>query len=150
MKVIFLKSVKGKGEKDQVKEISDGYARNFLIPQGLAIQATPDKLKAIQARQRAHDTKAAADMERLQKIARTLETEILPFALKSDAHGSVFGSVAKDQIIKMIREHGGLLPDDRLDILLPHPLKEFGDHKVEVHLHRNIVVKVTVRVEPAN
>jgi large subunit ribosomal protein L9 len=148
MRVIFLKSVKGKGEKGQVKEISDGYARNFLIPQGMAIPATPGKLKSIEAQKRAETTKEIATLERLQAIARTLKDEVIPFTLKSDEHGSVFGSVSKEQISRTLREHA-FLTEERVDVLLHHPLKQFGDHVVEVHLHKDIIVKVTIRIEPA-
>jgi large subunit ribosomal protein L9 len=145
MQVIFLKTVKGKGEKDQVKEIADGYARNFLIPQGIAVQATPDRVRSLIAQKSSHDAKAAEDLERIQAFARGLKDKTMEFSLKGDAHGSVFGSVNKDQILKALHEQG-LRTEDRVEVYLEHPLKQFGEHKVEVHLEKGIKTMLNVRV----
>ena len=148
MKIIFTQHVAGKGEKDQVKEISDGYARNFLIPKGLAVPATADRLKKIEENKKKHAMEDEGTAKRLAELARELNSRTIEFTLKGDDQGSVFGSVNKDAILKALRENG-LTTHDRADVFLEHPLKEFGDHKVKVTLHKGIetILKVDIRKE---
>jgi large subunit ribosomal protein L9 len=147
MKVIFLTRVPGKGDKDQVKEISDGYARNFLIPRGLAAAATPEKLKHLEAAKQVNEAKEAETTNRLRSIARTIEARKLQFFLKSDEHGSVFGSVNKESILKALRSHG-LTSHDRADLDLKYPIKDFGDHEVVVHLHHGVDARLKILISP--
>ncbi len=145
MKIVFLKRVPGKGEKDQVKDIADGYARNFLIPQGFAAPATAERLRRLEAERQAHETEDSATVKRLTELGRNLEAATLVFTLKGDDQGSVFGSINKDQILKALREQG-LATHDRVEIALEHPLKAFGDHKVKVNFHKGIEATLNVRV----
>ncbi len=147
MRVIFLERVPGKGDKGQVKEISDGYARNFLIPRGLAVPATPEKLKKLESEEKAHNAKEIETKHRLQKIADEIAAKKIQFFLKSDPHGSVFGSVNKENISKALREHG-LTTHDRVDIELKYPLKDFGEHEVVVHLHHGVDAKMMIIISP--
>src|SRR6185369_12682895 len=125
MQVIFLQTVKGKGQKGQVKEVSDGYARNFLIPQGIAAPATPTGLKNAQEAHIQAAKEEKAEIERLMQAAARLNAQQLEFSLKSDAKGSVFGSVSADMIKKALQE-GGLDLKGKGEAMLPHPIKEFG------------------------
>src|SRR5689334_3981816 len=111
MRVIFLVTVKGQGKKDEVKNIADGYARNFLIPQKLAIAATPQALAALAARKRVADESEAGTAHRLTEVARRVHERKLEFYLKSDGKGSAFGSVTADHIKKALREHHLLTTD---------------------------------------
>lgn len=147
MKVIFLQTVKGQGQKDDIKEISDGYARNFLIPRKLAVAATAQLVAALNAKKRTSLEAEAETVKRLSEIARRLSASTIQFYLKSDEKGSVFGSVTAEQIKKALREHE-LLTADRVEIDLAHPIKEFGEHKIDVRLHKGITAKLTVSVRP--
>lgn len=147
MQVIFLQTVKGRGQKNQVKDVSDGYARNFLIPQKLAVPATPAALKNVQAAQTQAVMEDKAEMERVAKIIQGLKAKKLEFSLKSDAKGSVFGSVSADMIKKALHEQG-LGAKDQVEVLLEHHLKEFGEHTVQLRFHKGVMGIVTVSVKP--
>ena len=147
MQVIFLQTVRGKGEKNQVKNVADGYARNFLLPRGLAIAATPAALAALRnesAKSATEDKEAEA---RTAEIVRELRDKKIEFLLKSDDKGSVFGSVTAEMIKKALREHG-FVTKDRVEISLPHPLKTFGEHKIELRLHKGAAAEVVVVLRP--
>lgn len=147
MQVIFLQTVKGKGQKNQVKNVSDGYARNFLIPQKLAVPATPAALKSVTAAQTQAIAEDKAEMERVENMVRKLGSEKLEFSLKSDDKGSVFGSVSSDMIKKALQERG-LGTKDQVEVLLEHHLKEFGEHTVQLRFHKGVTGKVVVNVKP--
>lgn len=147
MQVIFLQTVKGKGEKNQVKNIADGYARNFLIPQGLAVPATPATLKGLEAAKARADEEDKEEMERVHRLVSELKNKKLEFQLKTDGKGSVFGSVNADMIKKSLQEQG-LSGNDRVEVELKHPIKEFGEHRVELRFHKGVTAKVAVSVQP--
>ena len=147
MQVIFLQTVKGRGQKNQVKNVSDGYARNFLIPQKLAVPATPATLKNIEAAQVQAVTEDKAGMERVARMIRGLKDKKLEFTLKSDAKGSVFGSVSAEMIKKALQAQG-LGAKDQVEVLLEHHLKEFGEHAVKLRFHKGVMGEVTVSVKP--
>lgn len=150
MKVILLKDVRGLGKKNEVREVSDGYVRNFLLPQNLVKIATPQILaehNKIVAKITAEDVAAK---KRAAELARELNDKSLEFHLKTDESGTVFGSVNKDMILKGLRD-SKLIRKERVEIELEHPLKQIGEHVVPVDLKHGIVakLKVIVRGEPA-
>ena len=145
MQVIFLQTVKGKGQKNQIKNVADGYARNFLIPQGLAMPATPvalANLKTQQAQAAADDQQEA---QRVAKLVGDIKNKKLEFSLKGDDKGSVFGSVNADMIKKALQEQG-LGSHDHVEVLLKHPIKVFGEHKVELRFAKGAAAEVIVSV----
>jgi len=145
MKVILAADVRGVGKKYEVKNVSDGYARNFLLSQKLATPATPAALaehERFLSRLATDDAKLRHD---LTERAREMAGKYLEFHLKTDASGTVFGSVTKEMVLKAMREHGWL-GKERIDIKLDHPLKQIGDYKVVVDLKKGITVEVTVSV----
>lgn len=147
MKVILLKDVKDLGKKYEVKEVSDGYARHYLIPRGLVKLATPTELKKLE------EVKAQAEKEdietkkRLEELARRISDRYIEFRLKIDDTGTVFGSVTKEMILKALREHG-FVTADRVDVELDHPIKEIGDHLVTVDFKKGIKAELKVIVRP--
>lgn len=147
MQVIFLQTVKGKGQKDQVKNVADGYARNFLIPQGFAVPATPATLKNLQAARIQTDMEDKAETGRVARMVQDLKSKKLEFTLKSDAKGSVFGSISGDMIKKALQEQG-LGAKDQVEVLLEHHIKEFGEHTVKLRFHKGVTGSVTVNVKP--
>lgn len=147
MQVIFLKDVKGKGQKGQVKNVADGYARNFLIPQGSAVPATPAALARLEAERSKGETESKEAEQRIARIIQNLKDKKIEFLLKTDEKGSVFGSVTGEMIEKALREHG-FVTKDRVNAPLAHPIKEFGEHQVELHFHKGLTAKIGVVVKP--
>ena len=132
MKIVLLQDVRGLGKKHETKEVADGYALNFLIPRGLAAPATAGKLAEAAAvlERREHEKKERA--ARTADLARILERDHLTFPLKTDGK-SVFGSVTKETILSALRARGWL-GTARVDVLLDHPLKTLGEHRVPIDL----------------
>lgn len=140
MKVILLQDIKGLGKKYDVKEIRDGYARNFLIPKKLAAIATPAMLQQksqVEARERQL-------LEKYGELAKKLEKEKIKFSVKVGEKNEVFGSITKADIKKALEAKGF----NNIEIELTHPLKILGEHLVEANLGRGIRAKIKVVLEP--
>ena len=144
MKIILKEDVRGLGYKDDVVEVRDGYGRNFLIPQGKAVVATPSALKVLaeNQRQRAHKlAKIKADAEAL---AATLQGVALTIGANTSATGTIFGSVNSIQIAEALEKLGHNI--DRKLIEVSDAIKEVGDYKATVNLHKEVVVEVPFTV----
>lgn len=148
MKLILLQDIRGLGRKYEVKEVSDGHARNFLLPKKLAEAATPEALKRLAAHQAETEKEDAELSKRFQEIAQTLTDQSLEISMKADGEGNVFGSVNKDSILKAMREHGWVTKE-RVEVILEHPLKKLGDYKVPIHLKKGLETELRVRIIPA-
>ena len=145
MRVILLEDIRGLGKRDEVKEVSDGYVRNFLLPRKLVKPATPRALEEHKVTLAARTREEDAFRKKLEELGRLIESRYLEFHLKTDAHGSVFGSVTNVMIVKAMREHGWL-GTERVDIKLDHPIKKIGDQIVVVDLKKGIRAKLKVVV----
>jgi len=146
MKVILLTDVKGIGKKLEIKNVPDGYARNLLIPKGLAKPATIEAQKTVQKIKLEKEKENLAQIENLKKIARELATKKLVFSLKADDHGKLFGSVNKDIILKSLRDQKFVL-NEHAEIKIEHPLKEIGDYEIELNLHKGIKTKIKISIQ---
>lgn len=148
MKVILFEEVKGVGKRYEVREVADGYARNFLFPRNLARAATPRALKDVEALKARLHEESAEFIKRLEELKRLIEDRYLEFALRTDDKGNVYGSVTKEMILRAMREHEWLR-SERVDVLLEHPLKGLGEHKVRVDLKKGLKaeLKVVVRAQ---
>jgi large subunit ribosomal protein L9 len=148
MKVIFQEEVRNVAKKFDVKEVSDGYARNFLFPNKLAEAATPGALKKLEALKSEHDKNEADLLTRLHEIAKKINDTKIEFLVKTDKSGAVFGSVNKESILKALREHE-LVRTERIDIDLKYPLKEVGEYTVPLDLKKGVtaILKVVVSAE---
>ena len=148
MRVILKREVAGLGRPGDVKDVADGYAQNFLLPRGLAIEATAGEMKVLaRARdaKRAKQDRAHADAE---ELAKRLSETTLVFKLKAGEQGKTFGSVTSKDIAEALqREHK--VDVDRTKVHLPEPLKSLGVHKVEIRLLTDVRASVTVAIEPA-
>jgi large subunit ribosomal protein L9 len=143
MKVVLLADVRSLGKKNEIKNVSDGYAMNFLFPQKLAKKADTETInKAAPIQKNEHETE-----ERLKKLAKEISKSNLKFFLKTDKRGSVFGSVGKEDISTAFRE-ANFITKDRIEIKIPKPLKELGIHEVEVRFKKGITAKVKVTLQP--
>lgn len=147
MRVILKREVAGLGRPGDVKDVADGYAQNFLLPRGLAIEATAGEMKVLaRARdaKRAKQDRAHADAE---ELAKRLSETTLVFRLKAGEQGKTFGSVTNKDIAEALqREHK--VDVDKTQVHLPEPLKSLGVHKVEIRLLTDVRPSVTVAIEP--
>jgi large subunit ribosomal protein L9 len=148
VRVILKSEVAGLGRPGDVKDVADGYAQNFLLPRGLAIEATASEMKVLsRARdaKRAKQDRAHADAE---ELAKRLSETTLVFKLKAGEQGKTFGSVTNKDIAEALqREHK--VDIDKTKVHLPEPLKSLGVHMVEIRLLTDVRASVTVAIEPA-
>jgi large subunit ribosomal protein L9 len=145
MQIILLEKIANVGNLGDVVKVKDGYARNFLIPQGKAKRATPDNLKAIDAR-RADLEKAAADkLAGAQALAARIEGTALRITQKAGVDGRLFGSVTNIDVVEALKAQG--VEIEKAMIRMPAgPLKQVGDHPVSVALHTDVSANITVTV----
>lgn len=145
MKIILLKDVPKLGKKGEVKNASDGYARNFLFPRGLAAAATEGALLTLTQEKEAH--KRAMDKERAsaEELARRLGAVALRATLKLGKDGSVFGSIGASKVLELLQEKGFSL--DKAALELERPIKTLGDHRITIRLDHEVEVKVLLHVE---
>lgn len=144
MKIILKEDVARLGYKDDIVEVRDGYGRNYLIPQGLAIIATPSALKILaeNQRQRAHKlAKIKADAE---AMAEALKEVSLTIGAKTSSTGTIFGSVNSLQIAEALEKLGHVV--DRKVIELKQPVKEVGEYTANINLHKDVVVTIPFTV----
>jgi len=145
MKVILLGDVRNIGKKFEVKDVSDGYARNFLFANKLAEPATPGALKRLEAMRAEHEKEDKAMRARLEEIAAKIKSTKLEFALKADASGALFGSVNKESILKALRDHK-FITTERVDIDLKYPIKSAGEHTIPLDLKKGVTADLVIVV----
>lgn len=138
MRVVLLQDVKNVGKRFEVKEVSDGYARNFLIPKKLAKPADREGL----LEKSLHDRKESEFIRQIELTAKHLKKNPLIFNVKSGPHGEVFGSVSAEDIKKEIQKIVG--DAVKIKIKLQRPIKKIGEHTVAIRLPRGIEVKAKV------
>lgn len=143
MKVIFVKDVGGVGQRDTVKEVSDGYALNFLIAQGLAEQATKEKIAALEKRTKSREEEKNKEAAAREKIITALDGARVELSVRATEKGGLFKSVGAKEIVQALRKEGKEI-DEQL-IILPKPIKEVGEHTIEIaagntHGHLTVVV----------
>ena len=133
MKVIFLTDVKGQGKKDELKEISDGYARNYLIPRKMVAEATPDMLNAIKLKEKARVSQLAKEKAAATENAKKLESVVVKVPAKAGAGGRLFGSVTSKEISEELSKQYGMMIDKK-EIVQSEPIKNFGSYAVKCKL----------------
>src|SRR5580698_1330778 len=145
MKVILLDEVRGIGKKYEVKEVRDGYARNFLFPNKLAETANPSSLKKLEEMRAEHDKNETELLKHLENMARQINDMTIEFDLKKGKDGSIFGVVNKEAILKALREHK-LIGKERIDITFDHPIKELGSYVIPIDLKKGVTAKLKIVV----
>jgi large subunit ribosomal protein L9 len=148
MKVILKHDVKGLGREGDVKDVKDGYARNFLLPTGKAVVADTGALKNWERHRAERDDRDRLEREHAESTAEKLREMKLQIAVKSGEKSRLFGSVTNREIADLIAQEG--LEIDRHSIHLREPIKTLGDHRVDVRLTHGIDVPVTVTVVSAS
>jgi large subunit ribosomal protein L9 len=145
MEVILMEKIANLGELGQVVKVKDGYARNFLIPQGKAKRATEENKKAFEARRAELEKAQAAALAKAQERGAKLEGLTLQITQKAGPDGRLFGSVTNYDIVEALRKQGHEV--ERSNIRMPQgALKQVGDFPIEVALHTDVSVTITVSV----
>ncbi|MEK7658288.1 MAG: 50S ribosomal protein L9 [Patescibacteria group bacterium] len=144
MKVILLQDVEGLGKKYDVKEVKNGHARNFLIPQGIAKIATKQALKWLETQKELIEKEAEEDLHRAQEMASKLDDLEVIVALKVGEEGQFFESVNSQKISEKLKELGFEIKKSQ--VLLENPIKELGEFPVKISLDHNLEIEIRVIV----
>lgn len=148
MKVILLQDVKALGKKGQTVEVSDGYARNFILPKKLGIEANAKNINDLKL-QKAHEEKVAKEqLEEAKELAAKIEGLEVELSIKSGKDGRTFGSVSTKEIAQAFKEQHGI-EIDKKKISLDEPIRTVGTSIVSIKLHREVTAKLNVRVREA-
>ena len=145
MKVIFIKDLKGQGKVGEEKNISDGYAKNFLIPKGYAIEATNANINDYKSKKDSENYKKQQEIEKAEDLKAKLSKITLKINAKSGDNGKLFGSITSKELAEKIKEQFAL-EIDKKKIILPDGIKTVGTHNVEIKLHPGIVGSLMVNV----
>ena len=146
MEVILKQDVKGTGKAGQVVKVSDGYARNKLIPAGLAIEATPANKKAFEREKAKAAEKLAQERAAAEEFKGRLEDKMVIVKTKVGENGRLFGAITSKEIASAITEQTGVEVDKR-KIVLDKPIKETGVETIEIKLFQDIKAKVVIKIE---
>ncbi len=146
MKVILLQDVKGKGKKGQMLEISDGYARNYLLPRKLAVEATTDAVNTKKMNDKAAAEKAAKERAEALEISKKLREMTLVVTAKGGGAGRLFGSVTNQEIADALKAKSGIVLDKR-KIVIADQIKSVGTYTVQCKLGYEITAPLTVKIE---
>ena len=148
MKVILQQDVKGHGKKGQMVEVSDGYARNFLLPRKLAVEATAENVNTMKMQDKAKKAREAEEKAQAQAIAEQLKTFQVKIAAKAGQGGRLFGSVTSKEISEELKAQHKL-DINKTKIVLPDPIKGFGTFEVKCKLGYEVVGVINVVVTEA-
>ena len=148
MEIVLLEDVKALGKKGQIVKVNDGYARNFILPKKLGVEATSKNLNDLKL-QKANEAKLAAEqLAAAKELAAKIEAGSVSLSMKAGESGKAFGSVSSKEIAAAATEQLGL-DIDKKTLVLPEPLKTFGTHQVPLKLHKDVTAKLTVKIVEA-
>ncbi|MDE7198477.1 MAG: 50S ribosomal protein L9 [Lachnospiraceae bacterium] len=145
MKIILLEDVKSLGKKGDIVDVSDGYARNFVLPKKLGVEANAKHMNDLKLQKANADKVAKEQLEAAKELAGVLETKEVTLKMKSGEGGRAFGSVSSKEIAQAAKEQCGLELDKK-KIQLPEPIKALGVYEVSVKLHPKVTGKLKVKV----
>ena len=145
MKVILQKDVKGQGKKGELKEVSDGYARNYLIPRGLALEATADNLNTMRLKDKARQAQIAREKALAQEYAERLGNVIVHVKAKGGEGGRLFGSVTSKEISEALAAQHDM-KIEKNQIVQTEPIKQFGSYQIKCKLGHEISGVINVMV----
>jgi len=147
MKLVLRSDVNGLGKRGDILDVADGYARNYLIPGGQAIPATPKIEEQAKSMRRSRDVKDARDREGAETVARKLVPMVIRIPARAGAEGRLFGSVTTQDVVTAVREQAGVELDRRR--LTGEAIRSIGTHEVGVRLHPEVEFRITVEVVSA-
>ena len=148
MKVILMQDVKGKGKKGQMIEVSDGYARNYMLPRKIAVEATADAVNTMRMNDKAAAEKAAKERAEAMEISKQLRDMTLVVTAKGGGAGRLFGSVTNQEIADALAKNTGIKLDKR-KIVISDPIKNIGTYTVTCKLGYEITAPLSVKIEEA-
>ncbi len=148
MEVVLLEDVKSLGKKGQVVNVNDGYARNFILPKKLGIEATSKNLNDLKLQKANAERIAAEQLAAAKELAEKIGSSSITVSIKAGEGGRAFGSVSGKEISAAITSQLNL-DIDKKKLLLPEPLKTFGTHEVGIKLHKDVTAKLAVKVVEA-
>ena len=148
MKVILQQDVRGQGKKGELKEVSDGYARNFLLPRKLAVEATTDNLNTMRLREKARAKQMAEEKAAAEAAAKKLEGIVVKISAKAGAGGKLFGSITSKEISDELQSQFGI-SIEKNKIVQPEPIKSYGSFSVKCKLGYEITGTINVVVSEA-
>ncbi|MDO4368924.1 MAG: 50S ribosomal protein L9 [bacterium] len=140
MKVIFIKDLRNQGKKGEIKEVKDGYAKNFLIKNGYAVKETKETLTKLKRDNQKQEEEIKENIKKAEKLKKELEAKTYKFKVKTGKNDKVFGSISAKQIKDEI---GDLI--DKKQIIINYPIQSLGFHNVEINLYKD--VKATIKIE---
>ena len=147
MKVILLTDIKGVGKKDEITNASDGYARNFLFPKKMAVEANKENMAKLKARENSKQYKKDQDKEKAQELAKQLSTIMIKIKVKVGESGKIFGGVSSKEIVEVLRrEHN--IEIDKKKVELKETIKVLGITNVKIRLYEGIYGNLKVDVIP--
>lgn len=145
MKVIFVKDVKGKGRSGEIKEVSEGYARNYLFPQNLAVAANKSSLSQLAARKRKKKQNEEKERQEAESLKARIEKVTVELQAKSGEGGRLFGSITSKQIAQALKKMDITIDKRKID--LAEPIRSLGYTDVPLKLHPDVTAKVKVHVQ---
>lgn len=148
MKVILKQDIKGVGKKDQVINAADGYARNFLLPKGLAIPADTGNMNNLKAKNESIEYRKGEDLKEAKQIAERMKTLTLKLTVKAGDNGKLFGAVTSKEIAEALKSQFNIVVDKK-KVLLSESIKEAGCRKVDIKLNEGVIGTITVMITPA-
>ena len=146
MKVILLQDVKAKGKKGQMIEVSDGYARNYMLPRKLAIEATADAVNTMRMNDKATQERIAKEKAEAMEISKKLRELTITVMSKGGGSGKLFGSITSQEIAEALKNASGITLDKR-KIVISDPIKNVGTYTVTCKLGYEITAPLTVKIE---
>ena len=148
MEVILLEDVKSLGKKGQIVKINDGYARNFVLPKKLGLEATPKNLNDLKLKKANEDKIAKEKLEAAKEFAKVLEESTVVVKIKSGEGGRTFGSVSSKEIAQEAKKQLDF-DIDKKKIVLDEPICTLGTHVIQIKLHKDVTAKMNVKVQEA-
>jgi large subunit ribosomal protein L9 len=141
MEIILLKDIDGLGDKHEIVKVKPGYGRNYLIPQGVAVNANSVNRKKLDTLIAEDDAKEAARLDEYKAMAAKIDGQTLKIGVKAGTSGKIFGSVTNVQIAQALKEQLDF-EIERKKIHLPEEIKEIGSYTAELHLHKEVITKI--------
>ena len=148
MEIVLLEDVKALGKKGQIVKVNDGYARNFILPKKLGVEATSKNLNDLKLQKANAEKVAAEQLAAAKELAEKIEKLTVTLKMKAGEGGKAFGSVSSKEIAAAAADQFKL-DIDKKKLVLPEPIKTFGNHEVPVKLHKDVTAKLTVKVTEA-
>jgi large subunit ribosomal protein L9 len=144
MRVILLQDIEKLGKKYDIKEVADGYARNFLIPKGLVKPATEEALKWLETQKEIETKKAEEDLKKVQEIASAVDDQEIIIPVKVGEEGQLFESITAQKISEKLKEIGFDIKKTQIDLI--EPIKELGEYPVKIKFEHNLEAEIKVIV----